>query len=348
MITLPQAIGFAVERRDLSQDQMTEVMQQIMTGKATDAQIAGFLIAMRMKGETVAEITAAVTVMRALSEPVSLDLPHVVDTCGTGGDGANLFNVSTASAFVVAAAGGKVAKHGNRGASSNSGSADVLEAAGVPLTLTPLQVKKCIETVGLGFMFAKTHHSAMKHAVCARQDMKVRTLFNMLGPMTNPAAAKHQVIGLFSPDIGHLMAGVLQNLGSDHVLLVHSNDHLDEISIAAETQVTELKSGEIRQYTISPEQFGIDRQTIEGLQVTDAHSSLALIQGALTGKVGEPWNKARDIIALNAGAAIYAADLENTLEAGVSVAQKLIKSGAALATYQAFITYSQTVASDTL
>ncbi len=344
MITLPQAIGLAVDHQDLSQNQMTEVMHQIMNGDATDAQIGGFLIAMRMKGETVDEITAAVSVMRALSTPVTLDIPHVVDTCGTGGDGANLFNVSTAAAFVVAAAGGKVAKHGNRSASSNSGSADVLEAAGVPLTLTAPQVKECIETIGLGFMFAKTHHSAMRHAVGPRQDMKVRTLFNMLGPMTNPAAAKHQVIGLFSPDIGPLMAGVLQNLGSDHVLLVHSNDHLDEISIAAETQVTELKAGHIRQFKISPEQFGIERQTIDGLQVVDAQASLAIIEGAFAGKVGSPWNKARDIIALNAGAAIYAADVVDTLEAGVSRAQQLIQSGAAMEKYHAFVTFTQAAA----
>jgi anthranilate phosphoribosyltransferase len=343
MMTLPQAIGLVVDRVDLSRQQMTEVMRQIMEGQATDAQIGGFLMAMRMKGETVDEVTAAVTVMRALSTPVHLDLPHLVDTCGTGGDGASLFNVSTAASFIVAASGAHVAKHGNRSASSNSGSADVLEAAGVPLTLTPDEVKHSVETVGLGFMFAKSHHSAMRHAVGARQELKTRTLFNLLGPMTNPANVTHQVIGLFSADVALLMAGVLQNLGSQHVLLVHSDDHLDEISIAADTSVTELKNGNITQYTITPEQFGVARQNLAGLQVTDASASLDLIEGALTGKAGDPWDKARDIMVLNAGAAIYAADITSTLAAGIARARLLIDNGAAHKKYQDFVAYTQAI-----
>lgn len=346
MMTLPQAIGLVVDRTDLTRQQMTEVMRQIMEGQATDAQIGGFLMAMRMKGETVDEVTAAVTVMRALSTPVDLTLNHLVDTCGTGGDGASLFNVSTAASFVVAASGAKVAKHGNRSASSNSGSADLLEAAGVPLDLTAEAVQQCVESVGLGFMFAKTHHSAMRHAVGARQELKTRTLFNLLGPMTNPANVKNQVIGLFSADVAQLMAGVLHNLGSQHVLLVHSEDHLDEISIAADTWVTELKDGGITDYKISPEQFGITRQSLDGLQVADATSSLALIEGALSGKAGAPWSKARNIIALNAGAAIYAADITHSLADGVALAQKLIANKAAQQKFQDFVAYTQKIASN--
>ena len=346
MMTLPQAIGLVVDRTDLTRQQMTEVMRQIMEGQATDAQIGGFLMAMRMKGETVDEVTAAVTVMRALSTPVHLELNHLVDTCGTGGDGASLFNVSTAASFVVAAAGASVAKHGNRSASSNSGSADVLEAAGVPLGLTAEEVQQCVESVGLGFMFAKSHHSAMRHAVGPRQELKTRTLFNLLGPMTNPANVKNQVIGLFSADVARLMAGVLHNLGSQHVLLVHSEDHLDEISIAADTWVTELKDGVITNYKITPEQFGIARQSLDGLQVADASSSLALIEGALSGKVGAPWSKARDIIALNAGAAIYAANVVDSLAAGISMAQKLIVDEDAHRKYRAFVAYTQDIESN--
>lgn len=327
---ITQAIDHVVNNKDLSRDEMKAVMMQLMTGELTQAQIGGFLIGLRMKGETVDEITAAVEVMRELSTKVTLDKSNLVDTCGTGGDGSNLFNVSTASAFVVAAAGGRVAKHGNRGASSASGSADVLEAAGVNLTLTPEQVIAAVDEIGVGFMFAQSHHGAMKHAIGPRREMKTRTIFNVLGPMTNPAAAPNQVIGVFNEAMTKVMAQVLQKLDSKHVLVLHAQDGLDEISIASDTFVCELKNGELKEYVIKPEDFGIKRRSIEGLQVEDAQQSLALIKGALGNEAGEQFDKARDVIALNSGAAIYAADLSMDLASGIEMAQDAIATGLAL------------------
>ena len=234
------AIARVVEQRDLTASEMESVMRSIMTGQATPAQIGGFLVGLRMKGETVDEIAAAAKVMRELATRVDVGGPHLVDTCGTGGDGASTFNISTASAIVTAAAGGRVAKHGNRSVSSSSGSADVLETAGVKLDLTPAQVAACIDQVGVGFLFAPQHHSAMKHAIGPRKEMRVRTLFNLLGPLTNPAGAPNQVLGVFSPDWVEPLAQVLKQLGSEHVLVVHAEDGLDEISIAAPTRVAEL------------------------------------------------------------------------------------------------------------
>lgn len=340
---IQQAIAKVVQNKNLTEYEMTDVMQQLMTGKATDAQIGGFLIAMRMKGESVDEITSAVKVMRELASPVNLSHAHLVDTCGTGGDGANLFNVSTASAFVVAAAGGVVAKHGNRGASSSCGSADVLEAAGVAINLTGEQVERCINTVGVGFMFAQTHHGAMKYAIGPRKEMKTRTLFNMLGPMTNPAGVKNQVIGVFSQDVANLMANVLKNLGSNHVLLVHSDDHLDEMSIACESRITELKDGVIIEYKLSPEQFGLKRKNLDGLQVADAPDSLKLIMGAFSGDQGEKYEKARDIIALNSALAIYAANICPSIILAFDMAQDIIASGQALNKLQELIDFSNTI-----
>lgn len=327
---MKEALARVVDHLDLTTDEMTDVMTQIMTGKATDAQIGGFLVALRMKSESLDEITGATKAMRDLVTPVPVSGPHVVDTCGTGGDGANLFNVSTASAFVVAAAGGQVAKHGNRGVSSKSGSSDLLEAAGIYLNLTPEQVARCTTEIGVGFMFAPAHHGAMKYAIGPRREMGLRTLFNMLGPMTNPAGVKKQVIGVFSKALCRPMAEVLQRLGSTHVLIVHSVDGLDEISLASPTHVAELKDGVIREYLIQPEDFGITSQSLIGLSVDGPEASLKLIQSAL-GKGQEPVvQKARDIISLNAGAAIYAADLADTLEEGVARAQDAIGSGLAL------------------
>lgn len=322
---IQNALAQLMNQQDLSHDQMIAVMQQIMSGEATPAQIAGFLIALQMKGETVDEITAAATVMRDLATPVDISGDPIVDTCGTGGDGASTFNVSTASAFVVAAAGATVAKHGNRSISSRSGSADVLEAAGVNLELTPEQVKHCIDTVGVGFMFAQKHHSAMKHAIGPRREMGVKTVFNLLGPLTNPAKAKHQVLGVFDPQWVEPMAHVLKNLGSQHVLIVHADDGLDEISIGASTQIAELKEGEVRCYTIEPEQFGLQRASVELLAIDSAEQSLAVINAIFDGEKGP----ARDIVVLNAGAAIYAADLVPSLEEGIQRAQTLIDSGEA-------------------
>jgi anthranilate phosphoribosyltransferase len=272
------AIRTVCDRRDLSQEQMRAVMRIIMTGEATPAQIGGFLVGLRMKGETVEEISAAAEVMRELATHVGVSGPHVVDTCGTGGDGINTFNISTASAFVVAAAGGKVAKHGNRSVSSHSGSADVLEAAGVSLDLTPAQVAQCIDEVGVGFMFAPKHHGAMKHAIGPRREMGVRTIFNLLGPLTNPASAPHQMIGVFSGQWVEPLAQVLQRLGSEHVLVVHAEDGMDEISIETPTRVAELKDGAITSYTVSPDQLGFKQGKVTDLAVESAEESLSIIE----------------------------------------------------------------------
>jgi anthranilate phosphoribosyltransferase len=325
------ALTTVVDKRDLSTNEMRDVMHLIMTGQATDAQIGGFLVALRMKGESIDEITGAAMVMRELATPVLIEHPHLVDTCGTGGDGANLFNVSTASAFVVAAAGGCVAKHGNRSVSSSTGSADLLEAAGVRLGLSADQVVRCMQEIGVGFMFAPAHHSAMKHAIGPRKEMGMRTIFNMLGPMTNPAGVKKQVIGVFAAALCRPMAEVMKRLGSTHVLIVHAADGLDEISIANKTRVAELYQGEIREYDIMPEDFGIPSSSLIGLTVASAEESLVLIKNALGKDTSETAQKARNIIILNAGAAIYAADLADSLQAGIEMAADAIGSGLALA-----------------
>ena len=336
---MQSAIRAVTERRDLSHADMTAVMRIIMTGQATPAQIGGFLIGMRMKGETVDELTAAAQVMRELAAKVDVGGPHLVDIVGTGGDGSSTFNISTASTFVVAAAGGRVAKHGNRAVSSKSGSADLLEAAGVKLDLQPEQVRQCIDEVGVGFMFAPMHHSAMKHAIGPRKEMGVRTLFNLLGPLTNPAGAPHQVLGVFSKEWVQPIAEVLKQLGSQHALVVHSQDGMDEISIAAPTEVAELKDGAIRCYQIAPEDFGFVRGDLAALKVADAHESLAIIRDLLDGKPGP----ARDIVVLNAGAAIYAADLVDTLAAGMTKAATVIDSGAAREKLAALVRVSNNV-----
>lgn len=323
------AIASLIEGASLSREDMVAVMRQMMTGGATPAQIAGFLVALRMKGETLDEITGAVQVMRELATGVQVSGEHLVDIVGTGGDGASLFNVSTASTFVVAAAGGKVVKHGNRSVSSKSGSADLLEAAGVRLGLPPDQVRRCVEDVGVGFMFAPAHHDAMKHAAGPRQELGVRTLFNILGPMTNPAGVKRQLIGVFDGSLCRPMAEVLSRLGSEQIMVVHSDDGLDEISLAGETSVAELKNGEVSEYRLKPEDFGIQRQTLEGLEVSDAEASLRLIRDALGKRKTEAGARAADMIALNAGAAIYVAGLASTVAEGVAVAQDVIGSGLA-------------------
>jgi anthranilate phosphoribosyltransferase len=323
---LKQAIAAVVRRHDLSAEQMTEVMRTIMTGGASPAQIGGFLIGLRMKGETVAEIAAAAAVMRELATRVEVaDQAHLVDTCGTGGDAAGTFNISTAAAFVAAAAGARVAKHGNRSVSSKSGSADVLEAAGVRLDLTPAQVAECIERVGVGFMFAPAHHGAMKHAIGPRREMGTRTIFNVLGPLTNPAGAPNQVLGVFSEALLVPMAEVLQRLGARHVMVVHARDGLDELSVGEASDVAELKDGQIRHYSVTPEEFGLPRRPVEELRATDARTSLTIIRAVLEDQVGP----ARDIVALNAGAAVYVAGLAADLKQGVQLADAAISSGEA-------------------
>jgi anthranilate phosphoribosyltransferase len=330
-----------IERRDLTQAEMHAAMMAVMTGEATPAQVGAFLIALRMKGETVTEITAAAQVMRELSSKVSLSVKrkNLVDTCGTGGSGIPLFNISTASAFVVACAGGFVAKHGNRSVTSKSGSADLLEAAGVNLALAPEQVAKCVNEIGVGFMFAVNHHSAMKHAIGPRRDIGVRTIFNVLGPLTNPADAPNQVLGVFDKNLVRPLAEVLKNLGSEHVLVVHSQDGLDEISLAAPTFVAELKNGEISEYSITPESLGLKTRPLDSLHIDDAKQSLALVKIAFT----DNHSAAADIVALNAGAAIYAANLCSTLQQGVDMARDILGTGIAWEKLQEFAVFTQHV-----
>ena len=335
---IQQALKVLIEKQDLTEQQMSAVMQQIMTGEATPAQIAGFLVALQMKGETVTEIAAAASVMRSLATPVHISAQTLVDTCGTGGDGASTFNVSTAAAIVVAAAGGQVAKHGNRSISSSSGSADVLEAAGVNLDITPEQVKHCIESIGVGFMFAQKHHGAMKHAITPRREMGIKTIFNLLGPLTNPAKARHQVLGVFDKKWVEPMANVLKALGSEHVLVVHAEDGLDEISIGSTTHIAELKNGEINCYDIAPEQFGLQRTAVTKLAINNAQESLAIINTVFEGEAGP----ARDIVALNAGAAIYAADLVPSLAEGIHRAQSVLDTGQAKQKLQDLVACSNT------
>lgn len=335
---LRAALAALIEKCDLSHDEMLSIMGQIMSGALTPAQIGGFLIGLRTKGETVTEIAAAVQVMRTLSTKVPLtDTEHLVDTCGTGGDGAHTFNISTASAFVAAAAGVRVAKHGGRSVSSTCGSADVLEALGINVNLTPQQVAKAVTQIGVGFMFAPNHHSAMRHAAPVRKELGVRTLFNLLGPMTNPADAKNQVLGVFHRDLVPILARVLQTLGSRHVLVVHAADGLDEISLGGETYVAELYQGVVSEYNIQPTQFDFAPCASEQLAVHDIGAATAMLLSVLENQSGP----AKNIVALNAGAAIYVAGLAQTLKEGVALAIAAIESGGAKAKLEALRLYSQ-------
>ncbi len=333
------AIKTVLARQDLTADEMNNVMRIIMTGEATPAQIGGFLVGLRMKGETVDEIASAAKVMRELATGVKVVGDHVVDIVGTGGDGSNTFNISTACTFVVAAAGGTVAKHGNRSVSSKSGSADLLEAAGVKLDLNAEQVAKCINDVGVGFMFAPMHHSAMKHAIGPRKEMAVRTIFNVLGPLTNPAGAENQLLGVFEAGLVEPLAQVLNKLGSRHVMVVHSEDGMDEISIGAATHVSELKDGKVTSYKITPEEFGFSKTNISELAVNGAKESLAVIEKVLNNEEGS----AKDIVVFNSGAAIYVAGLTDTLKAGIKKAKEVIASGAAKEKLAALIKISNSV-----
>jgi anthranilate phosphoribosyltransferase len=324
-MNIQAAIKSAIARQDLSQQDMTAVMNQIMTGECTPAQIGGFLVGMRMKGETVDEITAAAMVMRGLSTRVNVNLDHLVDTCGTGGDASGSFNISTASAIVTAAAGAHVAKHGNRSVSGATGSADVLEAAGVNLNITPEQVADCISQVGVGFMFAQKHHSAMRHAIGPRKEMATRTIFNVLGPLTNPASAPNQVIGVFNKALVEPIARVLAQLGSRHVMVAYSDDGMDEVSVSAVTHIAELKNGEVKTYSVSPSDFGLEMTDIASLKVDTVAQSLAVIQSVLANTSGP----ARDIVCVNAGAAIYVSGIVNNWPAGVQMAQSVIANGKA-------------------
>ena len=321
-----QALVQLLDKQDLSNQQMQSAMNAIMQGQATPAQIAGFIIALRMKGESVDEITAAAQVMRNLSSKVNINAANLVDTCGTGGDGQNTFNVSTASAIVAASAGVNIAKHGNRSVSSSTGSADVLEALGVKLELTPEQIAKCVETVGIGFMFAPMHHSCMKHAIGPRKELAVRTLFNLLGPLTNPAGAQSQVLGVFDRAWLRPLAGVLNNLGSERALVVHAEDGLDEISITSKTFVCELANGDITEYEVTPNELGVDTGNLTDIAVENAQQSADMINDVFNGMPGP----ASNIVALNAGAAIYIAGRTTSLSEGVDLAVLSIQSGVAL------------------
>ena len=329
-----------LERHDLTQAMMLAVMRQVMQGELTPAQISALLIALRAKGETVDEIAAAAMVMRELSTKVDVqDHSHLIDTCGTGGDGIQTFNVSTACAFVAAAAGASVAKHGGRSVSSNCGSADVLEALGVNVKQTPAQVAECVNTIGIGFMFAPNHHSAMQYAAPVRRELGVRTLFNLLGPMTNPATARRQVMGVFDKSLTGKLAKVLQQLGSEHVLVVHGADGMDEISFTGDTFVAELKNGQVTEYAIHPSQLGLAVHSLKEIQIQNAAESKAMILDVLNGKQGA----ARDIVLMNAGAAIYVSGLATSLQAGVEKAAAVIDSGAALAKLKQLISYSNKI-----
>ena len=323
-MNINQAIKAVIEKKNLNESDMIDVMNSIMTGQTTDAQIGAFLVGLSMKGETIEEITASAKVMRSLATPVEIKSnKYLVDTCGTGGDGLGLFNISTASAFVVAAAGGKVAKHGNRSISSKSGSADVLESAGVNLNLSPSLISECITQIGVGFMFAPAHHSAMKHAIGPRKELAVRTIFNVLGPLTNPAKAPNQVMGVYDKNLIEPIANVLKELGSRHVMVVHSDDGLDEFSIADKTYVAELKDGNISTYSVHPEDFGLTLGDLKDIRADNADASLALITEAFSGRNGT----AKNIISLNAGAAIYVSGLTKSLQSGIDRANQVLSDG---------------------
>jgi len=323
---IKQAIARVVDRHSLSAEEMTAVMHSIMTGGATPAQVGGFLIGLRMKGESVTEIAAAAAVMRELASGVDIGgLAHAVDIVGTGGDASGTFNVSTASMFVAAAAGCHVAKHGNRSVSSKSGSADALEKAGLRLDLSPQQVAQCVREIGVGFMFAPGHHSAMRHAIGPRREMGVRTIFNVLGPLTNPAGVPNQLLGVFSEQLLEPMAEVLRRLGSRHVMVVHSRDGLDEISIGDKTEVAELRDGSVHRFSIQPEDFGLPRSALDAIKAEGPEDSVMTIIGVLDNTPGP----ARDIVVLNAGAAIYVAGLAGSVKDGVQMADQAIASGEA-------------------
>ena len=339
--TPKQALERVIEHREIFRDEMTALMRQIMTGEVSPTLIAAILIGLRVKKETVGEIAAAARVMRELSVKVPVDdTQTLVDTCGTGGDGAHTFNISTAAMFVAAAAGARVAKHGGRASSSQSGSADVLEALGMTLNLTPAQVATCIEQAGVGFMFAPNHHSAMKHAAPVRRELGVRTMFNILGPLTNPAGAANQVMGVFHADLVGILARVLKELGSRNVLVVHGRDGLDELSISGDTFVGELRDGEVREYTMHPSDVGLPVHALDTLRVADVQASRDMLLAALDGSFAP----ARDIVLLNAGASLHVAGVADSLRDGVERAREAVESGAARARVDALVELTRSFA----
>ncbi len=337
-ITIAEAIQRTVEHREVFHDEMLHIMRQIMRGELTPAQIAGFIMGLRVKKETIGEIAAAAQVMRELATHVEVkDDTHLVDTCGTGGDSAHTFNVSTCAAFIAAAAGARIAKHMGRSVSSSSGSAEVLEALGASIAMTPAQTAAAIDKVGLGFMFAPAHHSAMKYAAPVRKELGVRTIFNILGPLTNPAGAKNQVMGVFHPDLVGIQVRVLQRLGSRHVMVVYGLDGLDEISISGETLIGELAGGEINEYRIHPSDFGLELYDRRAIQVNTVEDSREMILAVLGNQPGP----ARSIAALNAGAAIHVSGIAKSLKAGIEQALQAIASGAAKRKLDEFVAFSK-------
>ena len=343
-MNIQQALNHITKNIHLTQPQMEDIMRSIMQGEATEAQIGAFMMGLRMKGESIDEITAAARVMREFAIKIDVsDIKYLVDIVGTGGDGQNLFNVSTASSFVIAAAGATIAKHGNRGVSSKSGSSDLLEQAGINLDLDMQQTERCIREMGVGFLFAPNHHKAMKYAVGPRRELGVRSIFNLLGPLTNPAGVKRFVIGVFSDELCGPIAEVMKQLGAEHVMVVHSKDGLDEISLAAPTAVAELKDGEITEWMLNPEDVGIESQTLNGLVVTDAAASLKLIKDALGKNKTAIGEKAANMIALNAGAGIYVAGITKTYAQAVSFAQDIIYGGQALEKMSVLAEFTKTL-----
>ncbi len=339
-ITIAEAIQRTVEHREVFHDEMLHIMRSIMRGELTPGQIAGFVIGLRVKKETIGEIAAAAQVMREFATPVAVaDDRHLVDTCGTGGDAAHTFNVSTCAAFVAAAAGARVAKHMGRSVSSASGSAEVLEALGANIALTPEQTGQAIDKLGIGFMFAPAHHAAMKYAAPVRKELGVRTIFNILGPLTNPAGAKNQVLGVFHPDLVGIQVRVLQRLGSRHVMVVHGLDGVDEISISGETLVGELVKGEVNEYVLHPSQFGLELYDRRAIQVNTVEESKAMILAVLESQPGPAFN----IVLLNAGAAIYVAGAAKSLKAGIEHAREALASRAAKQKLDEFVAYTQKV-----
>ncbi|NMG63950.1 anthranilate phosphoribosyltransferase [Azoarcus indigens] len=338
-ITIQQALQRTIEHREIFFDEMLSLMHQIMAGEVSPVMTAAILTGLRVKKETIGEITAAATVMRELATKVVVAPPHdhFLDVVGTGGDGSHTFNISTATIFVAAAAGARIAKHGNRSVSSKSGSADVLEALGANIVLTPEQVAECVEAVGIGFMFAPSHHSAMKNVAAVRREMGVRTIFNILGPLTNPASAPNTLMGVFHPDLVGIQARVMQRLGANHVLVVHGLDGMDEVSLGAATLVGELKDGQVREYEIHPEDFDLAMAGSRNLRVEDADESRQTLIGALENRPGP----AREIVILNAGVALYAANLVDSIGAGILRAREIIASGAARAKLDEFVRYTR-------
>ncbi|MBM7141972.1 anthranilate phosphoribosyltransferase [Acinetobacter sp. AYS6] len=343
-MNIQQALNHITKNIHLTQPQMEEIMRSIMQGEATEAQIGALMMGLRMKGESIDEMTAAARVMREFAIKIDVsDIKHLVDIVGTGGDGQNLFNVSTASSFVIAAAGATIAKHGNRGVSSKSGSSDLLEQAGIHLDLDMQQTERCIREMGVGFLFAPNHHKAMKYAAGPRRELGIRSIFNLLGPLTNPAGVKRFVIGVFSDELCRPIAEVMKQLGAEHVMVVHSRDGLDEISLAAPTAIAELKDGEITEWTLNPEDVGIESQTLNGLVVADAAASLKLIKDALSKNKTDIGEKAANMIALNAGAGIYVAGITKTYAQAVSFAQDIIYGGQALEKMSVLAEFTKTL-----